>query len=891
MAINYDYYGTPDTWVDISTSAGTVTAKAPLANPYDNSATNSGAFCILWGREWADTGSYQVTLDRSFSYIGMDKDAPQLKQEWSSRLIPGDDLDKRYAYIKIEPDGDTPFGWMLGNIGSNGVVYPNPQFDASPHSTAYDTAPFDYDPTWLPTTWEPPHGTATYIGGSVDYLVYCGSHCAPVLSWPFYRQCKLVPLVTCCDLTGGHTVDDLAACTDITQVSAMLGTYRTYDLDAYISLGAYQTYPLVVQVGCIPVKITYAATPGNPNTYTIFDGASSLGTSQGVWTPSYLYNNKAPFTSHYLVGELTPVDDSSAYMCLIPTNISEGITVVCADGNSRAIGYSGHWTLLGTGMRGAKYFLPPNNNVNLHLEIVDRSSWNVLEFAESGGALALLAYQWIDDTNKNDFVEYIRRAVAYYGMFFSDGILNAVPETTDMNTSGLHLGIVDADGITHGDYTTGVYNVTAPNYAWTDPEDDTPYDPTPTPPSPDQELPSDDLLLNTSPTTGFGVACKYYALQQTDIDDIYTWIYWYMDYDHAVDAATQAGDPYQTIFTSRYPTPADWYAYVCTQAGYGQYPTEDIVSLMAFPFELSGSSEGYQLGSWDTSLYHNYFQLVSGTPVLTGERLSGSGIKTVDLGGGQIDGIFGDFRDYAPYCRMELQIPYHGTTDIDPGDWIGHTLAVTALVDLMSGASLAIITRDGAPMITMPGQMGISVPISKDAVSQTANTFTAMSTAYQSAAIGFTGGIMQSAIRLVGGTATALVGAATLDVGDAIKGAGDAGSAAYGAVTDILQRQQARRQAQYDMDHIIQGRMISGGGSSTVNAGYETRCRLVRHYPRMLSGAAGYDDIGGHACSITGTVGSHSGWTQFGAVDLSGISCTDPERDMIMAQLQDGVFL
>lgn len=890
MAINYTYYGDPATWSDLSSSQNQISVKVPTANPYDTTATNAGAFCILWGAEWADTGSYQVTLDRSFSYIGMDKNAPQLRQDWTSRLVTSGDLTDRYGYIRMRPDDTTPVGWMMGNMGAGGSDYPNVQFDNTPHSATYNTSPFDYDPTWLPTSWEPPHGTATYVGGSVEYLVYCGSHCAPVMSWPFYKQCKLVPIIVCCDLTGGHTVDDLAACTSISQADAMLGTYRVYDLDAYISLGAYQSYPVVVQVGCVAVRIDFAVTPGNPNSYYFFDGANSLSTMQGVWTPAYMPTKKFDFASHFLVGEQTPVADSSAYMCLVPTGLSYGTTVICADGNSRSIGYSGHWLLLGTGLRGAKHFTAPNNNYTMYPACIDPDSWNVLEFA-GGTDVNLLAYKYIDDLTKADFVEYVRRTVAYYGMFFSDGVLNSVPETSDMNTAGLHLGIVDADGITHGDYTTGAYNATAPNYAWTDPDDDTPYDPTPTPPSPDQELPSDNLLLNASPTTGFGVACKYYALQQTDIDDIYTWIYWYMDYDHAVDAAAQAGDPYQTIFTSRYPTPADWYAYVCTQAGYGQYPTEDIVSLMAFPFELSGSSEGYQLGGWDTSLYHNYFQLVSGTPVLTGERLSGSGIKTVDLGGGQIDGIFGDFRDYQPYCRMELQIPYHGTTDIDPGDWIGHTLAVTALVDLMSGASLAIITRDGAPMITMPGQMGISVPITKDAVSQTANTFTAMSTAYQSAAIGFTGGIMQSAIRLVGGTATALVGAATLDVGDAIKGAGDAGSAGYGAITDILQRQQARRQAQYDMDHIIQGRMISGGGSSTVNAGYETRCRLVRHYPRMLSGAAGYDDIGGHACSITGTVGSHSGWTQFGAVDLSGIACTDPERDMIMAQLQDGVFL
>ena len=899
MAINTEYYGTSDTWADMSSSLSHVTVKVPTANPYDAAGTNMGAFCILWGREWAETGDYQVELDRSFAYIGMDADAPQLRQEWTSRLVHSGDLADRYAYIRMQPSEITPVGWMMGNLGGGtGVDYPNPQFDASPHSAQYSTAPFDYDPTWLPTSWSPPHGTSTYYGGTVDYLVYYGSHCAPVLSWDFYRRCKLVPLITCCSLTGGHTAADLAACTDISQADAMLGSFATYDLDAYIRQGAYLTMPVVVQVGCAAVRIDFAATPGNPNTYYFFDGASSLGTMQGVWTPAYLSQEKYPFTSHWLVGEDTEIADSSTYMCLIPTGLSYGTQVMCADGYSRSTGYSGHWILLGTGrISGAKYFYTPSNKINIWPECVDRESWNLLEFA-SGYAVNTLAYKYIDESTKDDFVEYVRKAVAYYGMFFSDGVVNAVPETADMNTAGLHLGIVDASGVTHGEYTTGTYNVLAPNYMWTKPVEETPYDPVPTPPSPDQELPSDGLMLNTSATTGFGVACRYYALRRSDIDDIYSWIYWYMDYDHAVDAATQAGDPYETIFQQRYPTPADWYAYVCTQAGYGQYPTDDIISLMAFPFDVSGSDAGYQLGSWDTSLYHNYFQLVTGTPLLTGKIISGSGVQQISLcGDTAVTGLYGDYRDYQPYCRMELQVPYHGTVDIDPGDWIGHTLSVTALVDLMTGSSLAVILRDGAPVITMPGQMGISVPISKDAVSQTAVGFTAMSTAYQASAISFTGGLMQSALRFVGGAAQAVIGAATLDIKDVLKGSSDAGSAGYGAVTDTLVRQQAKRQAQYEMDHIIQGRMVTGGGSSVTLAAYETQCRLVRHYPRLLAGAAGYSDISGHACSDTGTVGADSqlqprtGWTQFGGVDLSGISATDAEKTEILGLLQSGVYL
>lgn len=901
MAINTDYYGAADTWVNASTTNAAGKIDCKIADITGTTANvERGSLQYLWGKEFSQTGNSQVTVDRSFCFIAMDKNAPQNKVRLSSGCISSAaDLSDRYALIDVIPTKDVPFGWSL-NGSSYNLASTRIYTDSTYNYTSFANAPVNYKPLFLSPAWVPTNGKS----GDHWYVRYFGYQCAPILSWEGYKSVKLVPLVLCGELKAGKDPSEVTTYADIYQVYQNI---KTYDLKTYltgtVTVGGetkyvYERNRYVFQIGVIPYKILFSG--GVATSYQSVDsGSISAGT--GTLYPSPMYTDAYDFLSHYKANPSSYGDSiqdmTASPMLAASKRMSDPYISYYTDtpGTIQDHAMMPSWVVSGYTTIQDYY----SGRDLFETEIYDKDSWNVVETNIGGnayqGSIFAFTYKSIDEWGgAESFREYVRKILAYYGMFFSDGVYNNVPETEDMDTVGCFLGTVDAQGITHGEYTEGTDNPDNLNYDWTDPAADTPYAPGGGGGGDDAEQPSDPYTPYPQPDNGFGICLSYYALQQGDYADLLDWIAYYADYDHAAAAYAAAGD---TSFDTKYPDPAAWVSHVCERAGFNVYPTGDIVSLMCFPFELSGSDAGYQLGFWDTSIYHDHFNELGTAPLLTGKKMSG-GYKYLDMGSMYIAPYYGDFRDYKPYSRIELQIPYHGTVDLDPADFVGYTVAVQIIVDYVTGSSLAIVKRVdsngiSAPVMTVPGQMGISVPITADSVTGTANTFAAMSTAYQSAKIGLVTDIASGAIGIAGGTGAAVAASAEGSVGGIISGVAQAAQGAVKAGSSVLQYGLSAKQQLYEMQHPQAGKMVMGTGSPSTSFAYEYRCRLVMHYPAMLpyAGADTFKALAGHACNVSGTVGDFSGFTQFGAVDLSGVSATPEEKAILLQQLQNGIFI
>lgn len=902
MAVNEEYFGSKSTWHTAHTKSENQNFEVKIANFNANNTTEclSGAFVYKFGEIYDQTEDYKVEIDKSFCYCAMDKNAPCLTALFaSSPITSGDNAGHFYSKLKISPENNVPFGWSMGTvqqyvttIGSGG---------------SWSNAPINYKPVWYDSEWTPAKVTSysktaiCYLANSapVDYTL------APILSFP-YKNVKLVPVIRAYSLASGKTENDIKNAVSLSDFNSCVSTsiivdLKTYLTDSYDNTPFYQKFPVIASIYAMPILLLFDTngdliTPaGSLKKYhSTAESTSSWSSLRSAFNPAF-FHEKTVFQEIYKYDGTAyeNEEDKECEAMLFPcsrapfsyvnynynggTNPSGSVSVdsngwgcFCVAGRATASG---------------------NIRTDMYCRVID--SDNFRTFWDSTNSNCECGNLVSDYTDLNGFRKYVRKIIAYFGMFFSDGVENDIEEKATMDTAGLHLGIIDNNGITHGEYTTGTENTTALNYEWSDPVEDTPF--TPGGGGDDSEIPSDLLTLNTNAVTGFGVACNYYALRQTDIEPLTNWIKWYLSYDNAVEAANLAGNPYEQIFNDRFKNQADWYTYVFTQAGFGIHPNNDIISLMAFPFELSGTDSGYMLGGWDTSEYHNYFQLLQNTPLLQGKHLTGDGFKIVKLGKTVInfDGLHGDFRDYPPYTRLELQIPYHGTVQLDTGEWINKEIEIIAIVDLMTGASLCVICRNGTPVITIPGTMGISVPISIDNVSQTANTFNAMSIASQGLFINTVTGILTGITRTAGNIAGAVASGVTGNIPGVLGGAMGSLGSEYSMIGDFLNKRLEIKQNTFDMEHTVNGKLVSGGGTPNTGVKYETQCRLVWHYPVEIPGSnpEQFAEICGHACNITGKVEDFTGFAQFGSLNIDGIPGTQEEQTAIITMLQNGIFV
>lgn len=93
---------------------------------------------------------------------------------------------------------------------------------------------------------------------------------------------------------------------------------------------------------------------------------------------------------------------------------------------------------------------------------------------------------------------------------------------------------------------------------------------------------------------------------------------------------------------------------------------------------------------------------------------------TVDCGSLTFDTLCGNtFLDYAPYSKFSIYLPYIGFKDVDPNDFVGHTIGVVYHGDCVTGGITAYVTKDGSVMYQYSGCCALNVPLSSDSWGET----------------------------------------------------------------------------------------------------------------------------------------------------------------------------
>ena len=256
--------------------------------------------------------------------------------------------------------------------------------------------------------------------------------------------------------------------------------------------------------------------------------------------------------------------------------------------------------------------------------------------------------------------------------------------------------------------------------------------------------------------------------------------------------------------------------------------------------------------------------------------------KMINCGSAQFDETYGDFRDYEPFCKLGVLLPYIGFKELSISKYINKTVSLKYAVDVTTGACTAYLYANGVIMDSFDGTMGVQRPIT--AVNQQAQV---------SAVINGILGTATQAAKTIGTAGTTAVAGATL------AGASSVAEAAPQAAKF------AGGQSQ-----------IGGGAINTILSGYSTLNAAIdspistrgaysgvlgefgNQYPYFIfawlktSKPANEIETIGLPSNAGGAVGTFGGFLQCAAFNLAnGFGGTDTEAEEIYSIMRNGVYV
>lgn len=846
MSINVNYYGAESTWINIPMDSNMIDTF--MLGQYANADYRSSG---IISRTWLATkygmsfDTYKQPLDNSYGYCITDGNAPFDNIMFCTGY--NNNYPKR---IKVYNKGKSTVGFA--GVGSQLAYLNNPYLYyykmSLSDTSALSNAPLNYNPPY-------PYTPEVHESNGVKVMYVARGGLSPALKYDFGNY-YVVPYIRFLVLKDDYTIDDVNNVTDPLNYSALFTDSYCADLRRFyndVSTGVFNADKIVINTIYAHIRHIKWREDG---TYTYSD--VSDGVLQNPYcrpVPFYHSNNTAEltFTEWYKTtgAENITVNIDTSFLC--QQFISFGNTVRCYDGktNSNTGGTINFATVI-AGQRSAAgrlyddltpypYALMPcaygdDKFTVKWFEEYDIS--NVTRQHSVSVYTTLSVFGGLDG-----FREYVRKSVAFFGCYFSECYYpNA---TREWNSADCFIGTIDDNGVTHGNYTNGTDNDSQKQKTWGDEwSDKTPYNPNK--PTPTDENDKGDL--NTHLNSGYyATSAKYYATTEQQITKLIDFINTYAPTDAELTADFK-----------------------------GVNPSDYITNVLFFPFDVMYSGAASPI----------YLSVLNTTAI--GLKFSPSfGVTIADFGGISIDRYFNDFRDFAPYTKLSLNIPFASTVELDIGEYYGHTLNIKAVIDFTTGDMLFLIMRDALVVKTVSGNCAIQLPLSALAMGtyqQTLNTLksNANINSIQSDANDITT-ITNTGVSMIG--AAMSTGATTLISNPLNTLVGGA------AQRDVLAEQAG--QINYAIKHTTPSPMTIAGGTpcNLAMLEYIPRYTITRCKSLNIIDYNTYGYTVGFATAQQGRVSDFTGFIVCSDIEFDNISATAQEQEMIKNMLKGGVVV
>lgn len=373
-----------------------------------------------------------------------------------------------------------------------------------------------------------------------------------------------------------------------------------------------------------------------------------------------------------------------------------------------------------------------------------------------------------------------------------------------------------------------------------DPKDIPPYKPTPD----DDDSSGDDIRPYNFVNTPLGAANNFITLYSLNTAQV-------ADFGRRMWASlsdTAFWETVGTVFLNDFSiNPADMMKY--------------FVSLRYFPFDLSivHSSQ-----TWGIYIGRSSYPIQPSIGTELPHRITRN---LVQLDGGSVfvPNHYNDFRDYEPYTKVSVTVPFCGVLELTPSEVVGKTLYLDYVIDLQTGTIKSTVSVQSNTFFivgSLSGVCGSQIPLTAnnniEFLQRIANVGSSIISSGSSAG--------SAADKVAGLTGSGAIGAVA---GGVVMGANAVGSMLSLPPITVHKQGNATGFANY-------------GGSSQA---YLTVQRQKYIVPDNYGHSVGY------ATAFNSVLSSLSGFTVCSNVDLSGFTCHEDERAEIKSLLESGVYL
>lgn len=445
---------------------------------------------------------------------------------------------------------------------------------------------------------------------------------------------------------------------------------------------------------------------------------------------------------------------------------------------------------------------------------------------------------YIHVTNAADFKELCLKGAAQYGLYFTDD--EDIARTGSFTDKNMYIGVLDKNSITHGEYLKGTDTLRAKQNEWESIRDSE-YDPK-------------VQIIDYDTTSHYGSLSyhnfnRMYSLTDEQVSQL-----------NRIMSAAMGAKPTDMSATD-----------YSTDTFLTNNPIDCIVSLRKYPIvdtSASTSALPVKFGGYTSDINAPY--AATGVTI----RYDFTGNKSF------ISKYGNSFLDRAPYTTAELFVPFCGNIKLDTDTYIDHAIGVKLVVDYLTGSCTAYIERDGIPLETINGTIGLDVPVTGVQTQTLTNTIMR--------------NVANSHAAQVSAVQSARGGANIVSVGNFKEGGNVLSpvTALAGTTERTYTAMESADIAEYQLYHTeIPFKSVSAGSAFTAGSG-EWVCRLSITRPVLSSdyGPEIYGRTVGFACLINGKVSDFTGLT-VGTINLSGVNCSDREKELIAAAFKHGVII
>ena len=297
---------------------------------------------------------------------------------------------------------------------------------------------------------------------------------------------------------------------------------------------------------------------------------------------------------------------------------------------------------------------------------------------------------------------------------------------------------------------------------------------------------------------------------------------------------------------------------------FGDNPIESIVNLVYYPLNLNLVFSNTQAAPsiWFGGYEHQLSQ-GSAQKIIYPDGYYSCG--TIDL-----NRTFGNYRDFPPYTRVFVDIPYCGTYEIDPAKYYGKRTELRYFIDTRAnGLCTASLIADGVLVDQYNGQLGVSLPI-------ILTDFSAYANNQLNTLLGNGGQAVTGATDIASSAAGAssAIGLAGVGVGAAAFGAIQGAKTVYGLTQNNINKFNKTR-----------------GGSSAMLNQYLPQKAVFTFEIQEEDIPSNFYALNGGATNAGGNVGSFTGYLEVEQVRLNIQGATENEKERIRSLLMGGVFI